>query len=205
MWTAPLPDRPSSASSSSSSELCSIFCMADCLSNWYAFVSVERHTRKVDVKYLLKSQVSNFQRFLCLMRQHAPVAESFGPDAENTGLNQLSCWFKPTACSNCFHETAISISHYLSIPSQEDNDLFSALKTLVITFQNTKVGIISERSRETVLAKINKEEVHNQWAVVSMIWIKQQSESKDRRKLHNQVPAFLTSCLRLKILLLIIF
>lgn len=36
-----------------------------------------KHTHKVTVKYLLITQVSNFHRFLCLMRQHASVAPFF--------------------------------------------------------------------------------------------------------------------------------
>lgn len=56
---------------------------------WFLFrhtsAATHTHTHKVTVKYLFKTKVSNFQRFLCLMRQHASVAESFGLTAEQSG------------------------------------------------------------------------------------------------------------------------
>lgn len=48
--------------------------------------------------------------------------------------------------------------------------VFKKIKeTLVITFRDTKNGIIFEWRRETELAKINRTEVHNKWAVISLM------------------------------------
>lgn len=66
-----------------------------------------------------------------------------------------------------------SASHIISAsPTRKGmiDFVFKKIKeTLVITFRDTKNGIIFEWRRETELAKINRTEVHNKWAVISLM------------------------------------
>lgn len=110
-----LPEKPLS---SSSSELCSLSCMADCLSNWYAFVSIQGRTHI----HTHRNTQSHGQIFAYKLGFQLSGISVWWDNSSSgfwtqcwtgwvkTQLSLLKCWYKLIVHNNSFHETLFDIA-----------------------------------------------------------------------------------------------